>query len=165
MSAVKRAGRRRPSPRSPRPRRSLTRSQRLPAQYARLVRAATRALRRAYAPYSQFPVGAAVLANDGSIYAGCNVENASYGLTLCAERVAIHTAVANGRRRLTAIAVVGPAGITLTPCGACRQVMEEFGLQTVIIAGPRGAPAVVSLPALLPIPFTRGLGRTRHAGL
>jgi cytidine deaminase len=138
---------------------------RLPAQYARLVRAAARARRRAYAPYSQFPVGAAVLANDGTIYAGCNVENASYGLAQCAERVAIHTAVANGRRRLTAIAVVGPAGITLTPCGACRQVMEEFGLQTVIIAGPRGAPAVVSLPALLPIPFTRGWAQARHAGL
>jgi cytidine deaminase len=129
------------------------------------VRAAARALRRAYAPYSQFPVGAAVLANDGSIYVGCNVENSSYGLTLCAEGVAIHTAVASGRRRLTALAVVGPSGITLTPCGACRQVMEEFGVQTVVIAGPRGAPAVISLPALLPIPYTRGSTRGRHAGL
>jgi cytidine deaminase len=138
---------------------------RLPAEYARLVRAAARARRRAYAPYSQFPVGAAVLANDGTIYAGCNVENASYGLAQCAERVAIHTAVANGRRRLTAIAVVGPAGITLTPCGACRQVMEEFGLQTVILAAPRGAPAVVSLPALLPSPFPRGWAQPGRAGL
>lgn len=141
------------------------RAPRLPAHYARLVRAAARARRRAYAPYSQFPIGAAVLANDGTVYAGCNVENASYGLALCAERVAIHTAVANGRRRLTAIAIVGPAGITLTPCGACRQVMEEFGLQTIIIAGPHGAPAVVSLPALLPIPFPRGWPQSRHAGL
>jgi cytidine deaminase len=141
------------------------RASRLPPQYARLVRTAARARRRAYAPYSQFPVGAAVLANDGTVYAGCNVENASYGLALCAERVAIHTAVANGRRRLTAIAIVGPAGITLTPCGACRQVMEEFGLQTVIIAGPRGAPAVVSLPSLLPIPFPRGWPHAGHAGL
>ena len=144
---------------------AAARPPRLPAEYARLVRAAGRARRRAYAPYSQFPVGAAVLANDGTIYAGCNVENASYGLALCAERVAIHTAVANGRRRLTALAVVGPAGITLTPCGACRQVMEEFGLQTVIIAAPRGAPAVVSLPALLPIPFTGGWAQPRHASL
>ena len=127
--------------------------------------AATAAAERAYAPYSGLRVGAAGLAADGQVVTGCNVENASYGLTLCAERVAIHTAVANGRRRLVAIAVVGPAGITLTPCGACRQVMEEFGLQTVIIAGPRGAPAVVSLPALLPIPFTRRSARTRHAGL
>lgn len=131
------------------------RSSRLPTEYTRLVRGAARARRRAYAPYSQFPVGAAVLAADGSVYTGCNVENASYGLALCAERVAIHTAVANGRRRLTAVAVVGPAGITLTPCGACRQVMEEFGVQKVILSSPRGAPAVVALPALLPSPFTR----------
>jgi cytidine deaminase len=179
MTAAKRSARgnrRTPSTRSARAKQAVVpprakqtaaaaRPPRLPAEYARLVRAAGRARRRAYAPYSQFPVGAAVLANDGTIYAGCNVENASYGLALCAERVAIHTAVANGRRRLTAIAVVGPAGITLTPCGACRQVMEEFGLQTVIIAAPRGAPAVVSLPALLPIPFTRGWVQPRHAGL
>jgi cytidine deaminase len=166
MSAQKRRGRRKPSRPSARATRSLasTHSGRLPAEYARLVRAAARARRRAYAPYSQFPVGAAVLATDGTVYAGCNVENASYGLAICAERVAIHNAVASGRRRLTALAVVGPAGITLTPCGACRQVMEEFGLQKVIISAPRGVPAVVSLPALLPIPFTRGSTRTR-AGL
>lgn len=168
MSAKKRA-RRRGSSRSSKgfpglKQPAATRHPRLPANYTRLVRAAARARRRAYAPYSQFPVGAAVLANDGTIYAGCNVENASYGLAQCAERVAIHTAVASGRRRLNALAVVGPAGITLTPCGACRQVMEEFGVQTVIIAAPRGAPAVVALPALLPIPFTRGSG-SRHAGL
>ena len=168
MSAEKRT--RRPKRSAPSPARAKrlpasARPERLSAEYARLVRAAARARRRAYAPYSQFPVGAAVLATDGTIYSGCNVENASYGLALCAERVAIHTAVASGRRRLTALAVVGPAGITLTPCGACRQVMEEFGLQTVIIAAPRGAPAVVSLPALLPEPFTRGSTRPRHAGL
>ena len=96
---------------------------------------------------------------------GCNVENASYGLTLCAERVAIHTAVADGRRRVTALAVSGPAGGPLTPCGACRQVMEEFGVQTVILASPRGAPSVVSLPDLLPWPFTGRPVRARHAGL
>jgi cytidine deaminase len=124
-----------------------------------------RARRRAYAPYSQFPVGAAVLASDGTIYTGCNVENASYGLTLCAERVAIHTAVASGRRRLTAVAVAGPAGITLTPCGACRQVMEEFDVQTVILASPRGVPAVIALPELLPSPFNRRSARGRHARL
>jgi cytidine deaminase len=106
-----------------------------------------------------------VLAADGSIYTGCNVENASYGLALCAERVAIHTAVASGRRRLSALAVVGPSGITLTPCGACRQVMEEFGIQTVLIAAPRGAPAVVSLQSLLPTPFSRRWLRAGRAGL
>jgi len=131
----------------------------------RLIDAAQAAAKNAYAPYSQFPVGAAVLASDGTVYAGCNVENASYGLALCAERVAIHTAVANGRRRLTAVAVVGPSGITLTPCGACRQVMEEFGVQNVILASPRGAPTVVAFPALLPSPFPQVAARGRHAGL
>ena len=133
--------------------------------HARLARAAARARRRAYAPYSRFPVGAAALTADGMIYTGCNVENASYGLTLCAERVAIHTAVADGHRRVMAIAVAGPAGGTLMPCGACRQVMAEFGVQTVILASARGAPAIVSLPDLLPRPFTRSSVRLRHAGL
>jgi len=133
--------------------------------HARLARAAARARRRAYAPYSRFPVGAAVLTTDGMIYTGCNVENASYGLSLCAERVAIHTAVAQGRRRVTALAVAGPAGATLMPCGACRQVMDEFGVQTVILASARGAPAIVSLSDLLPWPFTGISIRPRHASL
>jgi len=117
------------------------------------VRAAEAGRRRAYAPYSRFPVGAAVLAGDGSIYAGCNVENLSSGLTQCAERVAIQTAVANGRRRLTAVAVVGAAGIS--PCGACRQVMHEFGVRTVVLAPQRGVPAVVAMRDLLPRPFVK----------
>jgi cytidine deaminase len=144
---------------------SFFRREGLRGDHARLARAAARARRRAYAPYSQFPVGAAVLTTDGMIYTGCNVENASYGLTLCAERVAIHTAVANGRRRVTALAVAGPAGVTLMPCGACRQVMDEFGVRTVILASARRAPAIVSLSDLLPWPFTRRSKRTRHAGL
>ena len=144
---------------------SSFRSVGLRVDHARLARAAARARRRAYAPYSRFPVGAAVLTTDGMIYTGCNVENASYGLTLCAERVAIHTAVAQGRRRVTALAVAGPAGAKLMPCGACRQVMDEFGVQTVILASARGAPAIVSLSDLLPWPFTRRSIRPRHAGL
>lgn len=144
---------------------SSSRSEGLRGDHARLARAAARARRRAYAPYSRFPVGAAVLTTDGMMYTGCNVENASYGLTLCAERVAIHSAVADGRRRVTAIAVAGPAGATLMPCGACRQVMDEFGVQTVILASARGAPAVVSLSDLLPWPFTGRSIRPRHASL
>jgi len=132
--------------------------------HRRLVRAAEQARRKAYAPYSRFPVGAAVLASDGSIYAGCNVENVSYGLTLCAERVAIHCAVANGRRRLLVVAVAGPPGIS--PCGACRQVMVEFGVRTVVIVSPRTAPTMLALRDLLPRPFApRKSVRASHARL
>lgn len=124
----------------------------VPATYRRLIRAAEKARQRAYTPYSRFPVGAAVLTSQGSVYTGCNVENASSGLTLCAERVAIHCAVADGQRRLEAVAVVGAPGIT--PCGACRQVMSEFGVKTVILASPRESPTVLALQDLLPLPFT-----------
>lgn len=134
-----------------------------PAAYRRLVRAARQARRRAYAPYSRFPVGAAVLAADGSIFAGGNVENASYGLTVCAERVAIHSAVAAGRRRLVAVAVVGASGIS--PCGACRQVMDEFGVEAVVLAPSRGPTAVVALRDLLPRPFALRVPGASHARL
>lgn len=130
------------------------------ADYSRLIRAARAARRHAYAPYSHFPIGAAVLASDGSIYGGANVENASFGLTQCAERVALQTAVVSGRRRLRAVAIAGPAGISA--CGACRQVMAEFGVRTVILAPPSGAPVIVSLAVLLPRPFG-GPGRPRRA--
>jgi cytidine deaminase len=89
-----------------------------------LVQAARAARAHAYAPYSGYAVGAAVLTDDGRVFAGCNVENASYGLSLCAERVAVFNAVASGARRLVAAAVCTPDGGT--PCGACRQVLLEF---------------------------------------
>jgi len=127
--------------------------------YGRLIRAARAARRHAYAPYSRFSVGAAVLASDGSVFAGANVENASYGLTQCAERVALQTAVAAGRRRFRAVAVAGPAGIA--PCGACRQVMAEFGVRTVVLAPPAGPPEIVGLADLLPRPFGGRDGRRR----
>jgi cytidine deaminase len=119
--------------------------------------AAARAVRRhAHAPYSRFLVGAAVLDDAGRIHAGCNVENASYGLTLCAERNAIAAAVAAGARSLRAAAVVTrerhpPA----TPCGACRQVLAEFGADDlpVLLAGPTGAALEQALGALLPQAF------------
>ena len=104
--------------------------------------------RRAYAPYSRFRVGAAVLAASGAVVSGCNVENASYGLSICAERAAIQRAVAEGHRRLRAVAVVGGRSGVL-PCGACRQVMHEFGVEHVIVAGPSGPPRLVALAELL----------------
>ncbi len=93
---------------------------------ASLMRAAREAARRAYVPYSRFPVGAALLTEDGAIFTGCNIENASYGLTVCAERVAIFTAAAAGHRVVRAIAVSAPRATTVSPCGACRQVLNEF---------------------------------------
>ena len=92
------------------------------------LRAAARAARdRAYAPYSRFTVGAAVETADGRRFTGANVENVSYGLTVCAERTAVFAAVLAGARALAAVAVTGPDGVTAAPCGACRQVLAEFG--------------------------------------
>jgi len=102
----------------------------------RLLDAAERAQRNAHAPYSHFRVGAAVLTDGGKIYAGCNVENASYGLTLCAERVAVGAALAAGARRIRAVAVVADGPDTPYPCGACRQVLAEFA--------PADAPVIVA---------------------
>lgn len=89
----------------------------------RLIETAVHAQKRAYCPYSRYPVGAAVLTEDGRVFAGCNVENASYGLAMCAERVAIYHSITGGHDAIKAVAVVGAAA---KPCGACRQVMVEF---------------------------------------
>ncbi len=97
------------------------------AQAMKLLRAAAAVSKRAHAPYSNFQVGAALLTDRGEIITGCNVENASYGLTICAERNAIFHAVASGKRRLTAIAIVASGDQMPYPCGACRQVIAEFG--------------------------------------
>jgi len=98
-----------------------------PAQLKKLKVAAKAAANRAYAPYSKFRVGAAVLTATGKIFAGCNVENASYGLCNCAERTAIFTAVAAGERKFKCVAVYTPTPTATAPCGACRQVIYEFG--------------------------------------
>ncbi len=98
----------------------------MPIDFAALRQAAQLAREHAYAPYSQYAVGAAVLTEDEEIVTGCNVENASYGLTMCAERVALFAARARGRREMRALCVMGPPGEHTAPCGACRQVMAEF---------------------------------------
>src|SRR5688572_3369116 len=99
-----------------------------------LISAAISARLQAYAPYSNFQVGAALLGKDGSIFTGCNVENLSYGLTICAERNAICAAVAAGVREFEAIAIVADTREPVSPCGACRQVMAEFGDFKIISA-------------------------------
>ena len=105
-------------------------------QFRKLIAAAKVAQRNAYAPYSKFRVGAALLTKSGKVYTGVNVENASYGLTTCAERVALTKAVSEGHRKFHAIAVVAPSN-ALSPCGACRQVLAEFGEMVVVCADSR----------------------------
>ncbi len=121
-----------------------------------LVRAARVARSRAYAPYSRFRIGAAVRAA-GRIHAGANVENASYGLTLCAERVAVARAVSGGARRIDALAIASGTSPPTPPCGACLQTLAEFaGAELpVVLAGPRGERVETTLGALLPRGFSR----------
>lgn len=127
-----------------------------------LIDAAREIYSHAYAPYSNYPVAAAVLADDGKIYTGCNVENAVYPLTMCAERVAIFKAIAAGARVIEAIAVVtSNAG---TPCGSCRQVMREFAADAtpIHIADLTGAYQTYTLDELLPVSFSaKDLSSTR----
>ena len=101
----------------------------------RLVRAARKAMKNAYAPFSHFKVGAAILTSKGDIFAGCNVENSSYGMTNCAERTAIFSAVAEKGPALEilAVAVTNAQGVPCSPCGACRQVIYEFGPDAVVL--------------------------------
>ena len=124
------------------------------ATIRRLEKTARTAARAAYAPYSKFAVGAAVLAGSGKIYSGCNVENASYGLCNCAERTAIFSAVAAGERRLRAVAVFTPTPQPTMPCGACRQVINEFGPDATIVSVCKTSLRIeTSLDALLPAAF------------
>jgi cytidine deaminase len=115
----------------------------------RLERAARAAAATAYSPYSKFRVGAAVLTGTGKIYAGCNVENASYGLCNCAERTAIFTAASSGERTIRAVAVYTPTAAPTFPCGACRQVIHEFGPRAVVIAVCDSAERIETTLALL----------------
>lgn len=123
-----------------------------------LVAAARRARRFAVAPYSGFKVGAALETADGLVTTGCNIENATYGLTICAERVAMFTALAAGHRRFRRVAVVADTGDPTPPCGACRQILWEFGGDLeVILANLRRETGRHRLSDLLPLPFDKRL--------
>jgi cytidine deaminase len=120
-----------------------------------LVAEARRALANAHAPYSRFPVGAALLAESGRVYLAVNVENASYGLSVCAERSAVFAAVAAGEKRFKAIAVVTDTADPTPPCGACRQVLREFVTDLPVhLAGRAGAIVTKRLGELLPFAFS-----------
>ena len=122
---------------------------------AALVAAARAAMANAHAPYSRFHVGAAIETADGRVFAGCNVESASYGLTICAERMALGAAVAAGARALRRVVVTTEVDPPAAPCGACRQLLAEFGLETEVVAvGPEGERRW-TLRDLLPDAFTR----------
>lgn len=128
----------------------------LPAGWEdRLVASAREARRHAYAPYSGFAVGAAVLTGSGRVFSGCNVENASYGATLCAERVAAAQAVASGERQILAVAVVSDAPQPTPPCGICRQTLAEFGPRMWVLMDNGRDRRKVTLDELLPDAFTR----------
>lgn len=117
-----------------------------------MLQLAEQVSKNAYVPYSKFPVGACVLCESGNIYTGCNFENSSFGLTICAERNAVGTAIANGEKKIKAIAVLSPNMTNCTPCGACRQVLDEFksdeGLN--VITKTDGGIKVYTLNELLP---------------
>ena len=126
------------------------------AEREHLLEAARSALQRAYAPYSKFRVGCALLTRSGATYVGCNVENASYGLTICAERAAICAAVAaeGEGMKISALAVLNSAGMACAPCGACRQVIFEFGPRALVLYQGRDGVEEALGAELLPSGFT-----------
>lgn len=118
-----------------------------------LMKIARKARQNAYAPYSHFAVGAALLAESGKVYTGCNIENASYGLTCCAERNAIFAAVGAGERRFKMLAVAADSTEPVAPCGACRQVIAEFGIPLVVMGNLKEATKTMTAEELLPYGF------------
>jgi cytidine deaminase len=119
-----------------------------------LIQAARTARTRAHAPYSNFKVGAALEDEAGQIFTGCNIENATYGLTLCAERVALFKAISDGAKRIRRIAVVADTDTLTPPCGACRQVLWEFcGDAQLLLANLSGAHETTTLAKIFPRPF------------
>ena len=121
----------------------------------KLEQAATRVMKNAHAPYSKFRVGAAILLTNGKVFSGCNVENASYGMTNCAERTAIFTAVAElgPKIEIQAVAVTNDHGVACSPCGACRQVIYEFGPDATVFFQSADGPKQAHIKELLPEGF------------
>ncbi|BBB92794.1 MAG TPA: cytidine deaminase [Methylomusa anaerophila] len=120
-----------------------------------LLEAALLARKKAYAPYSNFKVGAAVLGKNDKIYGGCNIENASFGLSNCAERTAIFKAVSEGEKEIIALAVVANTTEPVSPCGACLQVMSEFGIKRIILGNTQREWRETTIRELLPDSFTK----------
>ena len=120
----------------------------------KLMDCAIKARKNAYSPYSHFAVGAALLCEDGTLFEGCNIENASYGLTNCAERTAIFKAVSEGHIKFKALAVVADTEGPCAPCGACRQVMAEFKIPLIILGNLMGNIKIVTIEELLPFSFS-----------
>src|SRR6266550_1327266 len=131
-------------------------------QLTDLIRAASGVRKQAYVPYSGFAVGAAVQCKSGAIFVDSNIENISYGLTICAERIAVASAVAAGQREFVAIAVVADTSEPIVPCGACRQFLAEFAPELIIVSATvRGGQKIESLSHLLPDP-KRGILENVH---
>ena len=120
----------------------------------KLMDCAIKARENAYSPYSHFAVGAALLCEDGTLFEGCNIENASYGLTNCAERTAIFKAVSEGHTKFKALAVVADTEGPCAPCGACRQVMAEFKIPLIIMGNLMGNIKIVTIEEVLPFSFS-----------
>jgi cytidine deaminase len=132
-------------------------------EYRKLAEAAQKAKLNAYSPFSKFRVGAALLTEDGTIFSGCNIENSSYGLTICAERVAIFNAISSGASKFTAIAVVSDDLSFTPPCGACRQVLSDLaGDIDFILMDSKGRFKILKLTSLLPFAFTRKILMRTH---
>jgi len=124
--------------------------------YKKLLKEAEKARKKAYTPYSKFKVGAAVLTSDGKIFTGCNIENASFGLTVCAERVAILKAISEGSYKFEAMAIIGDTNRPCSPCGACRQVISEFGEDIKIaMSNLKGDVKIKKISELLPEAFNK----------
>jgi cytidine deaminase len=135
--------------------RLMSKKQISPATRRKLERAAIKVMKNAHAPYSNFHVGAAILLSSGKIFSGCNVENASYGMTNCAERTAIFTAVAElgPKIEIQAVAVANDHAVACSPCGACRQVIYEFGPDAMIFFQGAAGPKQAHITELLPEGF------------